>query len=74
MVDSVIRVNKKYISSNPFGRMQIRNKKTKMKNLINDDLDPSSPDDETDSESDNEADIGSNVGSDSESNDQFFED
>ena len=35
-------------------------KKTKMENLINDDLDFSSSDDESDNESYNETDIGSN--------------
>ena len=50
----------KILSSNTLERMQIWNRKTKMENLINDDLEPRSSDDETEndsnSESDNESD------------------
>ena len=40
--------------------MQIWKKKTKMENLINDNLDLSSSDDETDNESDNETEFDNN--------------
>ena len=40
--------------------MQIWKKKTKMENLINDDLDLRSSDDETDNESDNETEFDNN--------------
>ena len=49
--------------------VQIHNKKNKMENLIDDDLDLSSCD-----ESDNESDNGSDDRSDDGSNDQFVED
>ena len=53
MLDSVIRVSKKFFSNN-FRRVYIWNKKTKMEDLINDDLDLTSSDNETDNEPDND--------------------
>ena len=54
MLNSVIRVNKKYCPQTLL-RMKISNKKNKMENLINEDLD-SSLSDESDRESDNGSD------------------
>ena len=54
MLDSVIRVSKKYYTQILLEKCKYETKKTKMKSLINDDLDLSSADDETDNESDNE--------------------
>ena len=56
MIDSVIRVNKKYYPQTLLGECKYEIKKNKMKNLINDDLDPSSSDNDTDNKSDNDAD------------------
>ena len=56
MLDSVIRA--KYYSQTFLEECKYKIKKKKMENLINDDLNPSSPD-ESDSESDNEFDNGS---------------
>ena len=54
MLDSFIRVNKKYYPQTLLDECKYEIKKTKMENLINDDLDPSSPDNDTDNESDND--------------------
>ena len=54
MLDSVIRANKRYYSQILLEECKYEIKKTKMENLINDDLEPSLSDDESDSESDNE--------------------
>ena len=54
MVDSVIRVSKKYYAQILPEECNYEIKKTKMENLIND-LDLGSSDDESDNESDNEA-------------------
>ena len=54
MLDSVIRVSKKYYLQTLLGECKYEIKKTKMENLINDDLCLSSSDDETDNEFDNE--------------------
>ena len=55
MQDFVIRVSKKYYPQTRLEQCKYEiKKKTKMENLINDDLDLSSSDDETDNESDNE--------------------
>ena len=54
MLDSVITVSKKYYPRTFLEECRYKLKKTKMENLINDDLDLSSSDDETDNESDNE--------------------
>ena len=52
MLDSVIRANKRYYPQILLEECKYEIKKTKMENLINDDLDPSSSD-ESDNESDN---------------------
>ena len=59
-IDSVIRVNKKYYPQTLLQECKYKTKKTKMENLINDDLDLSSSDNEFDSESDNESDNDGN--------------
>ena len=56
MVDSIIRVNKKYYPQTLLEECKYEIKKNKMENLINDDLDLSLSDNETDSDSDNEVD------------------
>ena len=61
MLDSVIRVNKKYYPQTLQEERKYKIKKNKMENLINDDLDPSS--------SDNESDNDSNSAPNNESND-----
>ena len=51
MLDSVVKIKKDIILTSiikHFRTMQIWNKKTKMENLIDDELDASSSDDETD--------------------------
>ena len=63
MLDSVIRANKRYYPQILLKECKYEIKKTKMENLINDDLDPSSSD-----ESDNESDNGFDNKSD---NDEF---
>ena len=63
MLDSVIRANKRYYPQILLEECKYQIKKTKMENLINDDLDPSSSD-----ESDNESDNGFDNKSD---NDEF---
>ena len=55
MLDSFIKANKKYYPQTLLEECKYEIKKSKMENLINDDLDISSSD-ESDSESDNEAD------------------
>ena len=65
MLDSVIRVSKKYYPQTLLEECKYEIKKTKMENLINDDLNLSLSDYESDNETDNETDIGS----DSEPND-----
>ena len=54
MLDFVIRVSKKYYPQTLLEESKYQIKKTKMENLINDDLNLSSSDDETDNESDSE--------------------
>ena len=56
MPDSVIRVNKKYYPQTLLEEYKYEIKKTKMENLINDDLETFSSDNETDSGSDNDTD------------------
>ena len=51
MLDSVIRVNKKYYPQTLLEECKYEIRNTKMNNLINDDLEPSSSDNATDSES-----------------------
>ena len=55
MLDSVIRVNKKYYPQTLLEKCKYPRRKNKMENLINDDLNLSSSD-ESDNESDNESD------------------
>ena len=59
MLDSVIRVNKKYYPQRLLEECKYEIKKNKMENLINDHLDPTSSDD-SDSGSDNKTDNESN--------------
>ena len=54
ILDSVIRVSKKYYPQVRLEECKCEIENTKMENLNNDDLDLSSSDDETDNESDNE--------------------
>ena len=56
MLDSVITVSKKYYPQTLLEECKYEIKKNKMENLINDDLDPSSSDNETDNNSDNDTD------------------
>ena len=53
-VDSVIKANKKYYPQTLLKECKYEIKNNRMKDLINDDLDPSSSD-ESDSKSDNES-------------------
>ena len=53
MLDSVIRASQKYYPEILLQEYKYDIKNTKMENLINDDLDKSSSDNETDNESDN---------------------
>ena len=48
MLDSVIRANKKYYTQRLLEECKYAARKNKMENVINDDLDPSSSDNETD--------------------------
>ena len=59
MLDSVIRVNKKYYPQTLLEEYKYEIKKNKMENLISDDLDSSSSD-ESENEIDNEVDYESN--------------
>ena len=70
MLDSVIRVGKKYYPQTLLEECKYEIKKNQMENLIDDDLDWSSSDNETDCNSDNEAD---NETDNDESNEQFVE-
>ena len=54
MLDSAIRVSKKYYPQTLLEECKYKIKKIKMENLINDDLDLSSSEDETDNEYRNE--------------------
>ena len=54
MLGSVVRLSKKYYSQTLLEECKYEIKKNKMENLINDDLDLTSSDDETDNRSDNE--------------------
>ena len=56
MLDSVIIANKKYYPQTLLEECKYVIRKNKMENLINDDLYPSSSDNESDSESDHESD------------------
>ena len=56
LLDSVIRVNKKYYPQTLFEERKYKIKKNKMENLINDDLELSSSHNQSDNEFDNESD------------------
>ena len=58
MLDSVIRVSKKYYLQTLLEGCKYEIKKTKIEILINNDFDLSSSSDETDNESDNETEFG----------------
>ena len=66
MLNSIIRVNKKYYPQTLLEECKYRIKRTKMGNLINDDLEPSSSDNETYSDFDNDT----NNESDNEANNE----
>ena len=51
MLDSVIRINKKYYPQTLLEERKYEIRKTKMDNFVNEDLEPSSSDNATDSES-----------------------
>ena len=70
MLDSVIRVNRKYYPQTLLEECKYEIKKNKMENLINDDLDPSSSDNDTDNKSNNDTDTESEN---DESNEYFGE-
>ena len=53
MLDSVIKVNKKYYPQILLEECKYEIKKTKIENLINDDLEQSSSDEESDNDTDN---------------------
>ena len=54
MLDSVIRLGKKYYPETLLEKCNYEIKKTKLENLINDEFEPSSSDVESDKEPDNE--------------------
>ena len=54
MLDPVVEVKKKYYPQTVLEECKYELKKTKMKNLINDELESSSSDDKSNNESDNE--------------------
>ena len=56
ILDSFIGVNKKCYPQTLLEECKYEIKKTKIENLINEDLEPSSSNDETENDSDNEAD------------------
>ena len=56
MLDSVVRINKNHYTQTLSEECKYEIKKTKMENLINDDLEWNSSDNETESDSDNESD------------------
>ena len=66
MLDSVIRVSEKYYPQTLSEECKYEIKNTKMENLINDDLEPRSSDDETDNDSDNESGNETSIESDNE--------
>ena len=72
MLDSVVRLDKKrYYPQTILREFKYEMKKTKMENIINDDLDRSSSEDETDSDSDNDESTKSDNDSDNGSSNQF---
>ena len=54
MLDSVVQVKKKYYPQTLLEEWKYETKKTKMENLINDEVEASSPDNETEGDSDND--------------------
>ena len=60
MLDSIIKVNKKYYSQILLEEFKYEINKNKMENLINDNLKQSSSDDESDNKSDNNLTINLN--------------
>ena len=60
MLDSVIRVNKKYYPETLLEECKYEIKKNKMENLINDDLEQSSSDSDSGNDNDNESNNESN--------------
>ena len=66
MLDSVVRVNKKYYPQTLLKECKYEIKKTKIEHLINDDLESSSSDNENESDTGNESDNESNNESDNE--------
>ena len=66
MLDSVVRVNKKYYPQTLLKECEYETKKTKIEHLINDDLESSSSDNENESDAGNESDNESNNESDNE--------
>ena len=62
---------KRYYPQTILEEFKYEGKKTKIENIINDDLDSSSSKDETDSNSDNDESTKSDNDSDNESSDQF---
>ena len=69
MLDYVIKVYKKYYPQTLLDECKYEIKKTKMENLINDNLEKGSSDDETDYDSDNETDNETDNEADNESSD-----
>ena len=55
ILDSIIGVNKKCYPQTLLEEFKYEIKKTKIENLINEDLEPSSSNDETENDSDNES-------------------
>ena len=72
LLDSVIRVNKKYYPQTLLAECKYEIRKNKMENRINDDLDSNSSD-ESDNESENESNNKSDNEYQNDSNEQFVE-
>ena len=66
MVNSVIKINRKYYLQTLLEQCKYEIKKAKMENLINDDLETSSSNDETENDSDRESNNESDNESDNE--------
>ena len=56
ILDSVIKVNKKYYPQTLLEECKYERKRTKMKNLTNDELEPNSSNDESDNETEGDFD------------------
>ena len=74
MLDSVVKVKKKYYPQTLLEKWKYETKKTKMENFINDELEASSSDDESDddNESDNKSDNEPSNDIDKESDNGWF--